>query len=69
MRLLLSKTRLREKRLLASLKEQLRGLPRFSWQGWNQAAGWCLKNDTALDQGLEWADRSLEMNKNFTNQM
>ncbi|MCG3191873.1 MAG: DUF2911 domain-containing protein [Thermoanaerobaculia bacterium] len=55
--------------VLASLKEQLRGLPRFSWQGWNQAAAWCLKNDTALDQGIEWADRSLKMNKNFTNQM
>ncbi len=34
--------------MVASLKEQLRGLPRFSWQGWNQAAAWCLKNDTAL---------------------
>ena len=47
---------------------QLRGLPRFGWQGWNGAAAWCLKNDTALDQAEEWADRSIQMNRNFTNQ-
>ena len=54
--------------VLASLKEQLRGLPRFGWQGWNGAAAWCLRNDTALDQAEEWVDRSIRMNRNFTNQ-
>ncbi len=54
--------------VLASLREQLRGLPRFGWQGWNAAAAWCLKNDTALDQAEEWTDRSIKMNRNFTNQ-
>ena len=54
--------------VLASLKEQLRGLPRFGWQGWNSAAAWCVKNDTALDQAEEWVDRSISMNRNFTNQ-
>lgn len=54
--------------VLASLKEQLRGLPRFGWQGWNGAAAWCVRNDTALDQAEEWVDRSIKMNRNFTNQ-
>jgi hypothetical protein len=54
--------------VLASLKEQLRGLPRFGWQGWNGAATWCVRNDTALDQAEEWLDRSIQMNRNFTNQ-
>jgi Protein of unknown function (DUF2911) len=52
---------------LASLKAQLRGLPRFSWQGWNQAAQWCLRNDVDLDQGLEWADRSIGVAATFPN--
>lgn len=54
--------------VVASLKEQLRGLPRFGWQGWNGAAAWCVRNDTALDQAAEWVDRSIRMNRNFTNQ-
>ena len=53
--------------VVASLREQLRGLPRFGWQGWNGAAAWCVKNDTALDQAEEWVDRSIRMNRNFTN--
>ena len=54
--------------VLASLNEQLRGLPRFGWQGWNGAAAWCVRNDTALDQAEEWVDRSIKLNRNFTNQ-
>ncbi len=53
--------------VLASLKGELRGLPRFGWQGWNQAAQWCLTNDADLDQGLAWADRSIAAATNFTN--
>ncbi len=51
---------------MASIREQLRGLPRFSWQGWNQAANWALRND-AVDQGIEWADHSLGMSEQFPN--
>jgi len=51
---------------LANIKDQLRGLPRFSWQGWNQAANWALRNDQ-VDQGIEWADASLGLNQNFQN--
>jgi Protein of unknown function (DUF2911) len=53
--------------VFASIEGQMRGLPRFGWQGWNQAANWCLRNDYKLDQGLAWADHSIGMNSNFQN--
>ncbi len=53
--------------VLESIKSQLRGLPRFSWQGWNQAAQWCLRNDYDLAQGLQWADRSIGVQTTFQN--
>jgi len=55
--------------VLASLKSQLRGLARFSWQPWNQAAQWCLRNDYDLDQGLAWVDRSISMQAAYPNLM
>jgi tetratricopeptide (TPR) repeat protein len=53
--------------VLASLQSQLRGLPRFGWQGWNQAAEWCVRNDCDLDQALAWADRSIGAQTTFGN--
>lgn len=53
--------------VLDSIRSQLRGLPRFFWQGWNQAAAYNLRNDLALDEALAWADRSIALNENFTN--
>ncbi|HTO77099.1 MAG TPA: DUF2911 domain-containing protein [Thermoanaerobaculia bacterium] len=53
--------------VVESLRAQLRGLPRFSWQGWNAAANYCLQNGVNLDEASTWADRSVSMNQNFTN--
>ncbi|MGK2855898.1 MAG: DUF2911 domain-containing protein [Thermoanaerobaculia bacterium] len=53
--------------VLEDFKAQLRGLPRFGWQGWNQAASFAAQNDIDLDDALGWADRSIAMNRNFTN--
>ena len=56
------------KRVVAdSLREQLRGLGRFFWQPWNQAAAWCAANGTNLEEATTWADRSIAINENFTN--
>jgi TolA-binding protein len=52
---------------LESLKGQLRGLGRFFWQDWNQAAQWLLRNNYDLDQGLAWADRSIDIQPTFQN--
>jgi len=54
---------------LASIRRELRGLPRFTWQGWNQAAQFCLQSKTGIDEGLGWADRSIALNENMTNLM
>ncbi len=53
--------------VLENYKAQLRGLPRFGWQGWSQAANWAAQHGIDLDDALAWADRSIGMNRNFTN--
>jgi hypothetical protein len=53
--------------VLENYKAQLRGLPRFGWQGWNQAANWAAQNGIDLDDAMAWADRSVNMNRNFAN--
>jgi tetratricopeptide (TPR) repeat protein len=52
---------------LASIRDQMRGLPRFGWQGWNQAAAWSARNNVNVDEALGWADRSIAMQKTFAN--
>ncbi len=54
----------------ASFKNELRSVPGFNWQGWNQAAQYSLTNDYDLEQGLKWAEQSLTNqfagDRNFT---
>jgi tetratricopeptide (TPR) repeat protein len=52
---------------VASLRNELRGLPRFGWQGWNGAAAYAMRNKVNLDEALTWVDRSISMQENFTN--
>lgn len=44
---------------LQHFTDELRGVEAFSWQGWNQAATYCLNNNIELEQGLAWAERSI----------
>lgn len=53
--------------VLEDYKVQMRGLPRFGWQGWNQIANWAAQNEIDLDDALVNVDRSIAMNRNFTN--
>ncbi len=55
------------KLVVEDINQQLTSLPGFFWQGWNQAANYCYQNNVMLEQGLEWADRSIQINKNVTN--
>jgi tetratricopeptide (TPR) repeat protein len=50
-----------------SLRQQLRGLGRFFWQPWTQAAAWCAANDVNLEEAAGWAQSSIAINENFTN--
>lgn len=52
---------------LALIRQQLRHLPRFSWQGWGSAAAYCLQNDFNHEEALEWIDRSIGMERNPQN--
>jgi hypothetical protein len=55
--------------VMASIRGQLRGPAGFSWQGYNQAASYWLKNGGSLDEALKMADRSVAMNATYQNQM
>lgn len=52
---------------LASLKDQLRGLVGYTWIPWNDAATYCLENKVDLEQGLKWADQSIQVEERFEN--
>ena len=52
---------------LASFRDQLKGLSRFFWQGWNQAANYCLQNEFNYEEALEWADQSIQVQETFNN--
>jgi tetratricopeptide (TPR) repeat protein len=47
---------------LESFRRQLRNKEGFMWESWNQAAQWCLVNNTNLDQALAWADSATSAN-------
>ena len=53
--------------VVENLRKELRGLGRFSWQGWNQAAAYCARNNVNIDEALTWADESTKLAENFTN--
>lgn len=55
--------------VLANMEREMRGLPRFSWQGWNQIATWALQNDLRLEEALGWAEQSVGTTRTFTNLM
>lgn len=52
-----------------AIRQQFRSLPQYSWQGWNDAAGYCLSAKANLDEGLGWADRSIQLEERFDNLM
>jgi len=45
----------------------LRGMNGFTWQGYNQAAQYCVRKNINLPQALAWADQSIGTNENFSN--
>ena len=53
--------------VVASLRDELRTRPGFTWMGWNQAANYCLQNNVNLQEALTWANRSVFMNPQAAN--
>jgi tetratricopeptide (TPR) repeat protein len=52
---------------LNSIRTQLKSLPGFSWQGWNQAALYCLQNNINLKEAEQWCLKSISLNENANN--
>jgi len=44
---------------MQNIRNELRNLQGFAWEGWNSAAFYCLQSEKDLEQGLKWAERSI----------
>ena len=47
---------------LASFRTELRSSKGFMWESWQQAAQWCVDNNTNLDEALLWSDTATSVN-------
>ena len=45
--------------VLANSRKELQNKAGWSWQGWNEAANYCLQNDINHKEALAWANRSV----------
>jgi tetratricopeptide (TPR) repeat protein len=55
--------------VMANIRGQLRGPAGFTWQAYNQAANYWLRNGGSLEDALKFADRSIQNSATFQNQM
>ncbi|MCB0598721.1 MAG: DUF2911 domain-containing protein [Lewinellaceae bacterium] len=53
--------------VLASMREELKGISQFNAQAWQEAANYCLTNDINQEEALGWASRSVFMAPNPQN--
>jgi hypothetical protein len=53
--------------VLPSIRNQLRGRAQYSWEPLNEAANFCLTHKTNLEDGLKWADLSIQNEERFQN--
>jgi len=51
----------------ASMKNQLRGAPKWTWLGWDEAANYLLAHKVALDDALKYCDESITAEERFDN--
>jgi tetratricopeptide (TPR) repeat protein len=53
----------------ASLKKQLRNLSQYTWMSWDDAANYLLTEKVALDDALTYANKSIENEDRYDNEM
>lgn len=53
--------------VFAHMKQELTTMPGFFWQGYSQAALYCLQNDMHREEAMKLIDISIGKNRNFTN--
>lgn len=49
----------------AHLRKELRGLPQYTWESWNDAAGYLAANKIDLDDALKYADTAVQTEARF----
>lgn len=52
--------------VMANATQELKGPTGFNWQGYSSAANYSLQNKVNLTQGLDWIERAIGQNKNYT---
>src|SRR5436190_11831501 len=53
--------------VIPSIRNELRGRAQYSWEPLNEAANFCLTRKTNLEDGLKWADLSIQNEERFEN--
>ncbi len=53
--------------VIQNLRNELTGINGFFWQGFNQAANYCISNNVHLEDAGVWINRSIEIQKTFLN--
>jgi tetratricopeptide (TPR) repeat protein len=51
----------------ANIQNQMRGRAQYQWDSLNQAAQFCLTKKIKLEEGLKWADLSIQNEERFEN--
>ena len=51
----------------ASLKDQMRGLAQYTWDGWDDAANYLLAHKVNLEEALEYSNRSVGSEPRYEN--
>jgi Protein of unknown function (DUF2911)/Tetratricopeptide repeat len=52
-----------------SLQKQLRGIPQYTWEGWDDAANYWIGEKTNYEQALKYSDESIGQERRFDNLM
>lgn len=50
-----------------SMKKELTHINGFFWQGYNEAAAYCIANNVHMEEASKWIDKSISLQKNFPN--
>lgn len=52
---------------LDNIRAQLKGRGQFTWQALDEGANFCLSHNIELEEGLKWADASIQNEERFDN--
>lgn len=56
-----------QKIVLQNFRNELRSTASFTWQGFNDAATYCLQNQINYEEAVKWSDSSIRLSRNFNN--